>query len=80
MKLSDSFFNRVYDKTHVSKDTIISLAKKLQDNNMKDETALRDIVKEISAITGKDVPKEKEDKIVNAILDDKVPKDITKMV
>ena len=58
----------------------MSLAKKLQNsNNMKDEKVLRDMVQEISSITGKEVSKEKEDKIVNAIIKDNVPKDIEKM-
>ena len=76
----DSFFKRVEKKTNVDKNTIMSLAKKLQNsNNMKDEKVLRDMVQEISAITGKEVSKEKEDKIINAIIKDNVPKDIDKM-
>lgn len=75
----DNFFKKVEKKTNVNKDTIMSLAKKLQNSNMKDETVLRDMVQEISAITGKEVSKEKEDKIVNAIVQDNVPKDIDKM-
>ena len=76
----DRFFKRVEKKTNVDKNTIMSLAKKLQNsNNMKDEKVLRDMVQEISSITGKEVSKEKEDKIVNAIIKDNVPKDIEKM-
>lgn len=76
----DSFFKRVEKKTNVDKNTIMSLAKKLQNsNNMKDESVLRDMVQEISSITGKEVSKEREDKIVNAIIKDNVPKDIDKM-
>lgn len=75
----DSFFKKVEKKTNVDKDTIMSLAKKLQGSNMKDENVLRDMVQEISTLTGKDVSKEKEDKIVNAIIKDNVPKDIDKM-
>lgn len=75
----DSFFKNVEKKTNVNKDTILSLAKKLQNSNMKDEKVLRDMVHEISSITGKEVSKEKEDKIVNAIVNDNVPKDIDKM-
>ena len=40
---------------------------------MKNEDALRDVIKQISSLTGRDVPKEKEDKIINTILNDKVP-------
>lgn len=75
----DNFFKKVEKKTNVNKDTILSLAKKLQNSNMKDETVLRDMVHEISSLTGKEVSKEKEDKIINAIVKDNVPKDIDKM-
>ena len=69
----DSIFKKIEDKSGVNKDTIMSLADKLQHSNMKDENVLRDLVKEISSITGKEVSKEKEDKIVNTILNDNVP-------
>lgn len=76
----DSFFKKVEDKSGVSKETIISLADKLQHSNMKDENVLRDLVKEIGKVAGRDVSKEKEDKIVNAILKDKVPKNLDNML
>lgn len=76
----DSFFKKIEDKTSVNKDTIISLANKLQANNLKDEKTIREVVQELSQMTGKKVEKEKEDKIVNAILSDKVPKNIEKMI
>ena len=75
----DSFFKKVEKKTNVNKENILSLASKLQDSNMKDENTLRELIKEISNITGKEVSKEKSDKIVNAILKDKVP-DVDKMI
>lgn len=80
MGFSDNFFKKVERKTNVNKDTIMSLAKKIQGDNLKDESKLRDLVKEIGSIAGKEVPKEQEDKIVNAIVNDKVPKDIDKMI
>ncbi len=75
----DAFFKRVENKTHVDKKTIISLAQKLQNSNMKDEKVLRELVQEIGEIAGKDVCEEKTNKIVNAIMKDNVPKDIDKM-
>lgn len=75
----DSFFKRVEKKTNIDKDTIMSLAKKIQDGNMKDEKTIREVVSEISNMTGREVSKEKEDKIVNTIINDTVPKDIDKM-
>ncbi|MDD5888787.1 MAG: stage VI sporulation protein F [bacterium] len=75
----DSFFKKVENKTNVDKDTILSLAKKMQNSNMKDEKTIRELIAEISTITGKSVSKEKENKIVNAILQDNIPKNIDSM-
>lgn len=75
----DSFFKRVENKTNINKDTILTLAQKLQESNMKDEQAIRDVIKDISNITGKEVSKEKEDKIIETIMKDNVPKDIGNM-
>lgn len=75
----DNFFKKVEDKTNIDKNTIITLAEKLQNANMKDEKTLREVISEISTLTGKQVTKEKEDKIINAILKDNVPTNIDKM-
>lgn len=79
MNFSDSFFNRVQKKTNVGKDAILDLAKKLQQSDMKNENTLREVIQELSRMTGKEVSKEKEDKIVEAVVQDKIPKDIDGM-
>lgn len=78
--IRDSFFKKVEDKSGVNKETILSLASKLQKTNMKDEKVLRELVHEIGQVAGKDVSKEKEDKIINAILKDSVPKNIDEIL
>ena len=80
MSFSDSFFNRVKQKTNVDKETILSLAKKLQDGNMKDENTLREVIRDISQMTGKEVSVEKEQKIIDTVLNDQVPKDLDKYI
>ncbi len=80
MNLSDNFFKKVEKKTSVNKDTILNLAKKLQENDLKNEGTLREVIKELSIMTGKSVPKDKEDKIINAVINDNVPKDIDKLI
>ena len=80
MNLSDNFFKRVEKKTNVNKETILSLANKLQQGDMKDENTLREVIQELGRMTGKDVSKEKEDKIISAVVNDKIPKDIDKMI
>ena len=77
--LKENLFQSIEKRTNIKKETILSLANKLQKNNLKDEKTIREIVKELSNMTGKEVPIEKENKIVNAILNDKVPKNIDKM-
>lgn len=75
----DKLFSKVEKKTNIDKDTIISLAKKLQKGNLKDEESIREVIEVLSNLTGKKVPKEKADKIVDTIIKDKVPKHIAKM-
>lgn len=76
---SDSFFNKIEKKTNVGKETILGLANKLQQGNLKDEKTLREVIQELSKMTGKNIDKEKEDKIIGAVKNDNVPKDIDKM-
>lgn len=75
----DSFFKKVEQKTNVNKDTILSLADKLQKGNMKDEKVLSEVVDEIANMTGKSVSTEKKDKIIKTIMQDEVPDNVDKM-
>ena len=75
----DSFFKKVESKTNVDKNTILSLANKLQNSNMKDELVLKELIEDISKLTGKKVSDEKKKKIVETIINDNVPKDINNM-
>ena len=78
MGLSDSLFKKIEKKTNVNKDTILSLANKLQNGNMKDESTLKEVISTLSEMTGRPVSKEQEEKIINAVKNDKVPQDIEK--
>lgn len=79
MNFDDKFFSKVEKKTKVDKDTIITLAKKIQQGNLKDEESIREVINTLSALTGKEVPKSKEDKIVDTILKGNIPKSVDKM-
>ena len=76
---NDNFFKKVENKTNVNKDTILSLANKLQESNLKDENTIKEVIQNICSITGKTISKEKEDKIIKTILKDNVPKNIDKL-
>ena len=75
----DGFWGKVEKKTNVDKDTILSLAKKLQNGNMKDEKTLNEVIDTLSSLTGKEVSSEKRRKIIEKIVNDKVPKNVDKM-
>ncbi len=76
--MNDNLFKKVENKTKVNKETILSLASKLQNGNMKDTDTLMEVIDELSAITGKSVSVEKKEKIVKAIVNDKIPNNIEK--
>jgi transcriptional regulator CtsR len=78
--LNDNFFKKIEKKTNVNKDTIMNLASKLQNNNLKDEKTLKEVIHELSNMTGRKLSTEQEENIIKAVLDDNVPKDIDKLV
>ncbi|MBE6148995.1 MAG: sporulation protein [Firmicutes bacterium] len=79
MPLDNKFWGKVEKKTKVDKDTIVSLAKKLQNGNMKDIKTLNEVIDTLSMMTGKKVSEEKRNKIIDKIVSDKVPNNVDKM-
>ncbi len=80
MGITDSFLNKVEKKTNVSKQTILDLADRLKDGNLKDEKTIRGVIDELSKITGKRVSREQSDKIVKAVVGDQIPNNLENML
>ena len=76
--MNENLFKKVENKTKVGKSTILDLASKLSNGNMKDKNTLMEVINELSMITGREVSNEKKEKIINAIVNDKVPNNIDK--
>lgn len=74
--MKEEIFEKVEAKTKVDKDTIINLAQKVNDNGLKDEKTLREVIRQLSDMTGKDVSNDMEEKIIQTVMDDKVPTDV----
>ena len=74
--MNDNLFKRVENKTNINKSTILDLANKLSNGNMKDRNTLMEVINELSHLTGRNVSDEKKEKIINAIVNDKVPNNI----
>lgn len=79
MKNRNSFFDRIERKTNVKKEDILSLAKSIQGKNLKDEDTLRSLIQDVSKLAGKEVSKEKEDRIIEAVKKDKIPKNMNQI-
>ena len=77
--LDDSFFKKIEKKTKVDKNTIVSLAEKLQKGNMKDEKTLSEVIDTLSKMTGKKVNPELKDKIIKKVVTEKKKKNVDKM-
>ena len=77
--MNNNLFNKVEQKTNVKKNDIINLAKSIQNKNTNDENNLRELIHTIASMAGKDVDKEIEDKIVNAVKNNQVNDEIKKM-
>ena len=76
--MNDNIFKKVEKKTKINKNMILNLAEKLKSGNFKDEKVLTEVIDELSYMTGKEISKEKKDKIIKAIKNDKIPTDIEK--
>ena len=79
MGITDGFLNRVSKKTNVSKESILDIASRLKEGDLKDEKTIRGVIDELSKLTGKQVSKEQSDKIVKAVVGDKIPKNLEDM-
>lgn len=78
--MDKDIFSKVEAKTKVKKEDIISLAKSIQNKNLKDENELRKIINDVAKLAGKEVSKERENKIIDAIIKDKIPKNLDKTI
>ena len=79
MRITDNFLNKVEAKTNVSKKSILDLAARLKGSNLKDEKTIRSVIDELSELTGKKVSEEQKNKIVGAVVGDKIPNNMENM-
>ncbi len=76
MMKKDKLLQDISKKTNVKAEDIISLANSIQSKDLKNEKNLRDLIKEVSKLAGRSVSKDKEDKIIAMVKNDKIPKDL----
>ena len=68
--MDNGFFKNMEKKTGVNMKDVIDLANSLQNANFKDEKTVRGVIKRVSQIANKPVPKDVEDQLVHSIIKD----------
>ena len=59
----DSIFDQLENKTNVRKEDLMKLAKSVSSKDLNDEKNLKKLIKDVARLAGKDISKEKEEKI-----------------
>lgn len=68
--MDNGFFKNMEKKTGVNMKDVFELASSLQNANFKDEKTVRGVIKRVSQIANKSVPRDVEDQLVQSIIKD----------
>ncbi|GAB2574457.1 stage VI sporulation protein F [Gracilibacillus alcaliphilus] len=74
--LKKNMFDQIQKKSNIQPDQIMKVAQSVQNADFSDEQTVRRLVKQLAQVAGKNVSKQKEDKIVKAITNNNMPGDI----
>ena len=80
MKDEDIFLDKVVKKTNVNKGEILKLANDLQTKDLNNENDIREFILSVAKVTNKSISPSIVDKLVSMIKNNKVPRDIDRMV
>lgn len=76
-------FGKIFDliaENNINPEDVFSLVEKIKSTDLKDETNLRNIIREVSKLARKPIDKTKEDQLVKKILNDGISDDIFGMI
>ncbi|WP_079530138.1 MULTISPECIES: stage VI sporulation protein F [Halobacillus] len=71
-----NIFDHLQKKANINPDDVYKVADSVKHADFTDEKTVRQLVKQLSSIAGKPVSKQKEDKIVEAIVKQNMPLDM----
>lgn len=72
-------FDKIQKNANIDPQEIFKVAESVKNANFSDEKTVRELIQRLSHIANKPVSKEKEDKIVEAIIKNKIPMDPNSM-
>ncbi|MBN8234689.1 stage VI sporulation protein F [Halobacillus kuroshimensis] len=71
-----SIFDHLKKKANIDAQDVFKVADKVQHADFSDEKTVRGLVRQLSAVAGKNISKQKEDKIVEAVISQNMPLDM----
>ncbi|MFG6114513.1 stage VI sporulation protein F [Halobacillus sp. MO56] len=74
-----NLFDQIQKKSNVSPDEIFKVADSVKNADLSDEKTIRNLVRQLSRMANRPVSKEKEDKIVKAIINQNMPLDMNSL-
>ncbi|MCM3761210.1 stage VI sporulation protein F [Alkalihalobacillus oceani] len=74
-----SIMDQIQKKTSVKPDELLKLANSVSQANLQDEATVRQLIAQVAKLANKPVSKEKEDQIVNAIINNNMPTDFASL-
>ena len=72
----NKMFDQISKQSNMKPEDIMKVAQSVQNADFSNEQTVRQLVKQLSQMAGKPVSKQKEDKIVQAITNNNLPKDM----
>lgn len=73
---SRKIFNKIEQQSNLSVEEIYRIANSIQHADFSDEQTVRQIVRNLSNMANRSISQEKEDKIVQSIVNHRMPTDI----
>lgn len=71
-----NMFDQISKNSNISPEQILKVANSVQNADFSNENTVRNLVKQLAKMANKPISKEKEDKLVQSITKNNVPKDI----
>lgn len=72
----DNLFGKIQQSSSINPGDIYKIAESVKNADFSDERTVRKLVRRLSKMANKPISKEKEDKLVKTITNNKMPKDI----
>ncbi|SET89920.1 Stage VI sporulation protein F [Salinibacillus kushneri] len=75
----NNLFNQIEDHTNISSDEVFKVADSVKNANFSDEKTVRQLIRRLSKMANRPLPKTKEDEIVEMITNQNIPMDMNSL-